>query len=377
MLRKTDGWLFKVDFLNLKGVYAELKPELDHAFERVMSSGWFILGPEVTAFEREFSDYCQVDHCIGVSNGLEALHLILRGYGIGPGDEVIVPSNTFIATWFSVSYTGATIVPVEPDEATLLLSMDAIHTAITSKTKAIINVHLYGAINDPDKLAELAKLHDIKLIEDAAQAHGASFSGRRAGSLGDAAGFSFYPGKNLGAFGDGGAIVTNDSALAERIRILRNYGSAEKYCNEVVGYNSRLDELQAALLRVRLAHLDEWNNRRRDVAKQYQKGLAGGDVRMQAIDPACESACHLFVIMTSQRSELQAYLRDHDIPTLIHYPIPPHLQGAYGDMGWRKGDYPISERIHEEILSLPIGPHMSMSECEKVIMIVNQFWENK
>ncbi|MDP2752964.1 MAG: DegT/DnrJ/EryC1/StrS family aminotransferase, partial [Nitrospirota bacterium] len=251
----------KIPFLDLRAAYLELAPELDEAYHRVMQSGWFILGAEVDAFENEFADYCDAKQCVGVGNGLEALHLILRAMDIGPGDEVIVPSNTYIATWLAVSYAGATPVAVEPDRRTFNLDSARIEAAITPRTRAIIAVHLYGQPADMDPIIEIARRHNLRVIEDAAQAHGARYKGRRAGSLGDAAGFSFYPGKNLGALGDGGAVTTDDETLAGRIRVLRNYGSSIKYHNELKGYNSRLDELQAAFLRVKLKHLDTWNAR--------------------------------------------------------------------------------------------------------------------
>ncbi len=263
----------QVPFLNIKAQNVELKAELEAAYTRVMDSGWYILGKEVEAFEAEFASYCGVKYCVGVGNGLEALHLILRAYGIGEGDEVIVPANTYIATWLAVSYAGATPAPVEPDEKTFNINPELIEKAITKKTKAILPVHLYGQCADMDAINEIAKRRGIKVIEDAAQAHGALYKGRKAGSLGHAAGFSFYPGKNLGAIGDAGAVTTNDGELAEKIRLLRNYGSKVKYYNEVKGFNSRLDEMQAAFLRVKLKRLDEWNSRRMQIAKRYFEAL--------------------------------------------------------------------------------------------------------
>ena len=262
-------------FLDLQAAYHELKPEFDVAYQRVMNSGWYILGQEVEAFEAEFAEYCQTQYAVGVGNGLEALELLLKAYDIGPGDEVIVPSNTYIATWLAVSYVGATPVPVEPILSTCNINPDFIEAAITPKTKAIMPVHLYGQPADIQPIMALAEKHDLVVIEDAAQAQGALYQGEKVGSLGHAAGFSFYPGKNPGAFGDAGAITTNDQAIAEKVKILRNYGSEKKYHNQVKGVNSRLDELQAAFLRVKLAKLDEWNLRRQQVAAQYQKGLSG------------------------------------------------------------------------------------------------------
>jgi len=320
----------KIPFLDLKSPYLELKDDLDAAYRRVMESGWYILGREVEAFEAEFAAYCQTKHCIGVGNGLEALHLIIRAYGIGGGDEVIVPANTYIATWLAVTHAGAMPVPVEPDERTCNIDPARIEEAITAKTKAILVVHLYGQTADMDPINALARKHGLKVIEDCAQSHGACYKGRKAGSLGDAAGFSFYPGKNLGALGDGGAVTTSDPELAERISSLRNYGSQIKYHNEVVGYNSRLDELQAALLRVKLTRLDEWNERRRQVAARYLQELSGQQKLALPHLPAwAEPVWHLFVVRHGQRDALQKALTQAGVGTMIHYPIPPHLQPAY------------------------------------------------
>ncbi len=357
-----------VPFLDLKFPYIELKDELDAAYRRVMESGWYILGTEVEAFEAEFADYCESKQCVGVANGLDALHLIVRGYGIGPGDEVIVPSNTYIATWLAVTHAGATPVPVEPDERTYNIDPAKIEQAITPKTKAIMVVHLYGQTADMDPINVIARKHGLKVIEDCAQAHGSRYKGRRAGSLGDAAGFSFYPGKNLGAVGDGGAVTTNDIELADRIRILRNYGSQIKYHNEVVGFNSRLDELQAALLRIKLTRLDEWNDRRRQVAGRYLLELAGQQkLTLSHVPEWAESVWHLFVVRYPQRDQLQKSLTEAGIGTMIHYPIPPHLQSAYAALAYDRGSFPIAENIHNEVLSLPIGPSMTLSDAEQVV----------
>jgi dTDP-4-amino-4,6-dideoxygalactose transaminase len=350
----------KIAFLDLKAAYVELNEELDAACRRVMESGWYILGQEVRAFEQQFAAYCGAEHCVGVGNGLEALHLILRAHGIGSEDEVIVPANTYIATWLAVSHAGAKPVPVEPDKRTYNISPEFIEAAITPRTRAIIAVHLYGQPADMDPLNEIAHKHDLRVIEDAAQAHGARYKGRRAGSLGDAAGFSFYPGKNLGAVGDGGAVVTDDAELADKIRVLRNYGSRVKYHNEVKGLNSRLDELQAALLRVKLVKLDEWNARRRALAAHFLEAF--GDVAgltSPFVPEWAEPAWHLFVVRHPQRYALQQHLSGAGIGTLIHYPVPPHLSNAYADGGWVSGDFPITEVMSKEVLSLPIGPHLS------------------
>ena len=359
-----------IPFLDLKEPYIELKDELDAAYCRVMGSGSYILGVEVEAFESEFAEYCENTHCIGVGNGLEALHLILRGYGIGTGDEVIVPANTYIATWLAVTYAGATPVPVEPDERTYNIDPTLIEAAITSRTKAILPVHLYGQPADMDPILDIANRHGLKVIEDAAQAHGSRYRGRRAGSIGDAAGFSFYPGKNLGAIGDGGAITTNDDQLADNVRILRNYGSRQKYVNEYQGFNSRLDELQAAFLRVKLKYLDQWNARRSLLVESYSKSLIGSDLVLPFVPDFAEPAWHLYVVQSAKRDALQEKLAGVGIGTLIHYPIPPHLQEAYAELLYAKGTFPLSESIAQNVLSLPMGPHLSSKDVFSVVDIV-------
>jgi len=363
-----------IPFLDLEQTYLELKTELDVAFQRVMNSGWYIQGDELRAFESEFADYCNVKYCIGVGNGLDALHLILRAMDIGAGDEVIVPSNTFIATWLAVSYAGATPVPVEPDETTYNIDPTRIEAAITEKTKAIMPVHLYGQPADMDPIMEIAVKYRLKVIEDAAQAHGARYKGKRTGGLGDAAGFSFYPGKNLGAFGDGGAVTTNDSMIAERVRQLRNYGSQIKYSHDIKGVNSRLDELQAAFLRVKLRHLDEWNDRRRKIADQYLVELLAYDyLTLTQVPPWAEPVWHIFVIRTPKRDRLQKHLADCGIQTLIHYPVPPHRQGAYKEFAHLS--LPVSEMIHKEVLSLPIGPAMDAGHVQCVCRALEKYNE--
>jgi dTDP-4-amino-4,6-dideoxygalactose transaminase len=360
-----------VPFLDLSAPWCELRDELDAAWRRVMDSGWYILGNEVAAFEEEFAAYCGVRHCIGVGNGLDALHLILRGYGIGPGDEVIVPSNTYIATWLAVTYAGATPVPVEPDEATCNLDPARIEAALTPRTRAILPVHLFGQPADMDAIRAVAGRHGLKVVEDAAQAHGARYGGRRCGSLGDAAGFSFYPGKNLGAIGDGGAITTDDDDLAARLRMLRNYGSSKKYVNEIAGFNSRLDELQAALLRVKLSRLDQWNDRRRAVAFTYLEALAGSGLVLPTVPGWAEPVWHLFVVRSPERDAVTAKLDRNGIGWLIHYPIPPHLQGAYRYLGHGEGSFPLSERLARESLSLPIGPHLTPEQSTEVVAVLS------
>jgi dTDP-4-amino-4,6-dideoxygalactose transaminase len=363
-----------IPFLDLKSPYRELRTELDAAYQQVMESGWYILGAEVEAFEQDFAAYCGAKHCIGVGNGLEALHLVLRAYGIGPGDEVIVPANTYVATWLAVSYAGATPVPVEPDARTYNLDPARVEAALTSRTRAIMPVHLYGQPADMAPLMRIARQHSLKIIEDAAQAHGAVYGGKRAGALSDAAGWSFYPGKNLGALGDAGAVTTDDDVLADRVRVLRNYGSRKKYYNELKGYNSRLDPLQAAFLRVKLRHLDDWNQRRRMIVAAYREGLSGIPGLTWPFAPeGVEPSWHLFVVRHLRRDELQQHLTTAGIGTLIHYPVPPHLSQAYGELGFKRGDFPITEDLAATVLSLPMGPHMTGEQVQTVIRAVEGF----
>lgn len=358
----------KVPFLDFVQPYEELKAELDEAYFRFMKSAWYVLGKELEAFEQEFAEYCGVKHCVGVGNGLEALHLILRAYSIGEGDEVIVPSNTYIATWLAVSYAGAKPMPVEPDPKTFNLDPDRVEAAITSRTKAIMPVHLYGQPADMEPLMALAKRRGLKVIEDNAQAQGALYKGRRTGGLGHAAGNSFYPGKNLGAFGDAGAVTTNDSELADAVRLLRNYGSRKKYFNDCKGYNSRLDEMQAAFLRVKLKKLDEWNNRRRKVADGYLAKLKEvPGLTLPSVPEWAEPVWHLFVVRHARRDAFQERLNEAGVGTLIHYPVPPHLSGAYADAGYTKGAFPLAEDLANTVLSLPIGPHLAQEQAEKVL----------
>jgi len=369
-LSKGSG---QVPFLDLRAAYEELKEEIDEAVARVLGSGYYLLGKEVEALEEEFAEHLNVEYCVGVGNGLDALHLALRALGVGQGDEVLVPSNTYIATWLAVSYAGAVPVPVEPDERTYNIDPEKLEAAITDRTRAIIPVHLYGQPADMDPILEVARKHNLWVLEDAAQAHGACYKGKRVGGLGDIAGWSFYPGKNLGAFGDGGAVTTNNGELADRVRVLRNYGSRTKYFNEVRGFNSRLDEIQAAVLRVKLKHLDEWNRRRRNIAELYRRELEGCNLILPYVPEWAEPAYHLFVVRSGQRDALQQYLETQGIGTLIHYPVPPHLQQAYCEIGLAAGTLPISERIHREVLSLPIGPHVTEAQVETVTRAVCQF----
>jgi dTDP-4-amino-4,6-dideoxygalactose transaminase len=363
-----------IPFLDLKALNLAIADDLRKVFERVLQSGWFILGEEVEAFEREWAAYCGVAHAIGVSNGLEALTLILRAWDIGPGDEVIVPANTYIATWLAVTATGARPVPVEPDEATYNIDPGRIEAAITSRTRVIMTVHLYGQPADMDPIDDIARRFDLKIVEDGAQAHGARYKGRVVGTLGHAAGFSLYPSKNLGALGDAGAVTTNDPALADRVRVLRNYGSRVKYQNETRGFNCRLDELQAAILRVKLARLDGDNQRRQASAAQYLERLKEiPDLVLPRVPGWATPVWHVFVVRHPDRDRLQRHLQDRGIGTLIHYPVPPHRQPAYSDLGLGPGSLPISERVHNEVLSLPMGPTMSSDQVEQVVRAIGEF----
>jgi len=361
-----------VPFLNLGRLNAQVRPALDAAYGRVMDSGWYITGPELTAFESEFARHCGVEHCIGVGNGLDALALLLRAHGIGPGDEVLVPSNTFIATWLAVSQCGATPVPVEPDPATYNIDPLRAAAAVTERTRAIMPVHLYGQAADMDPLMELARAHRLVVIEDAAQAQGAEYKGRRAGGLGHAAGTSFYPGKNLGALGDGGAVLTNDADIAAKVRLLRNYGSRVKYEHEAAGTNSRLDELQAAFLREKLKCLDAWNDRRREVAKQYGEGLRGLPLQLPEVPEWALPVWHLYVVATPRREELRQFLEARGIGTMIHYPKPPHLQDCYP--AYHGHDLPLATRLAGEVLSLPMSPDLTEAEVGEVIEAVRAFF---
>jgi dTDP-4-amino-4,6-dideoxygalactose transaminase len=364
-----------VPFLDLKGITHSQHAELTAAFGRVLASGWFILGEELKAFEREFADYCGAQFCVGVANGLDALTLGLRAMGIGAGDEVLVPSNTYIATWLAVTHAGATPVPVEPVEGHFNIDPARLAAAITPRTRAVMPVHLYGKPADMDAILAVARTHGLKVLEDGAQAHGARYKGQRLGAHGDAVAWSFYPGKNLGCLGDGGAITTNDAQLAEQLRELRNYGSKVKYHNEVVGFNSRLDELQAALLRVKLPKLDADNQRRAAIARHYLNGLAGlahhGLVLPQDDAPEA-SAWHLFVVRHPQRDALARLLAEDGIGTVIHYPIPPHLQPAYANLQLGPGSLPLAESIHREVLSLPMGPTQDDAQTQRVIDAVHR-----
>ena len=356
-----------IPFLDLGAAYRELKPEIDAAVMRVLDSSWYILGPEVDAFEAEWAAYCQADHAVGVANGLDALVLALRALDVGPSDEVIVPSNTYIATWLAVSAVGATPVPVEPDPTTHNIAPSLIEAAITPATKVLLPVHLYGQPVDLEPILAIAHKHRLRVVEDAAQAHGARYKGRRIGGHGDIVCWSFYPGKNLGALGDGGAITTNNADLADRVRVLRNYGSREKYVNEVQGVNSRLDPIQAAVLRVKLKHLDEWTERRRTIASTYSAGLKDSDLILPHVPSWADPVWHLYVVRSKKRDALQEQLINAGIGSLIHYPIPPHMQDCHTALNLGSDSLPLARRLADEVLSLPMGPHLGMKGVDAVL----------
>lgn len=364
----------RVPFLDLRAPYLELKAEIDEAMLRVADSGWFLLGEELKAFEAAYAKFVGAKHCVGVANGLDALYLSLRALGIGAGDEVIVSSNTYIATWLAVTMTGAVPVPVEPEPRTYNIDPARVEAAVTARTKAILPVHLYGLPADMEPLLSLAERRGIAVLEDAAQAHGARYQGKRIGAHGDVVAWSFYPGKNLGAFGDGGAVTTDDAKLAESLRVLRNYGSRVKYVNEVQGVNSRLDEIQAAVLRVKLARLDEWNERRRRLAERYHERLAELPLELPVEPPGRESAWHLYVVRSSEREALREHLAADGIDSLIHYPIPPHAQQAYAGLAFPRDAFPEANAIHDEVFSLPIGPHMSDEQQDRVIDSLTRYF---
>ncbi|MCL4146463.1 UNVERIFIED_CONTAM: hypothetical protein GTU68_029417 [Idotea baltica] len=366
--------LKKIPFCAPKQAYLELQEKLDHAYYRVTSSGQYILGPEVEAFEDEYARYCETKHCISVASGLDALHLSLRALGLGPGDEVLVPAQTFIATWLAVSATGATPVAVDIDPERFTIDPAQVARAISKNTKAIVPVHLYGYPANMDSILSLAEEHELFVVEDAAQAHGARYNGQRVGSFGNAGAFSFYPIKNLGAFGDAGAITTNDDELADKLRLLRNYGSVSKHDHQVFGLNSRLDELQAAFLRVKLSVLDSWNERRREIAGVYEQILSKDSaVGLPAKSEDVEAVFHQYVIRHPQRDELRAYLASLQIDTMIHYPQLPGQSGAYRELNWREHSSSKSKDSCCEILSLPISPHLTTAEAIIVAEAVGNF----
>lgn len=371
-----------IKFLDLKKINERFRAEMDAAAKRVLDSGWYLLGKEIDRFEADFAAYCGVKHCVGCANGLDALKLIIKAYGFGSGDEIIVPANTYIASILAITDNGCTPVLVEPKWKTRLIDDDLIEQAITSRTKAIMVVHLYGCAMNMTKVWAIAKKYGLKVIEDSAQAHGAMFDGRRTGNLGDASGFSFYPGKNLGCLGDGGAVTTNDDDLAAKVRALRNYGSDVKYHFPYRGTNSRLDEIQVAWLGVKLPHLDADNARRSEIAARYCAEIKNPLIELPELPstpsrphspthPVLPHVWHVFAVTCAYRDELQKYLTEHGIQTVIHYPIPPHKQPCYQE--WNSLSYPITERIHREILSLPISPVLTDDEVGEVVRVLNEF----
>lgn len=361
-----------IPFLDLQAQYQSIKPEVDAAMQKVLDSSQYVLGPAVEQFERDFAAYCEVDHCVGLNSGTAALALLMQAYGIGHGDEVITVANSFFASASAISQIGATPILVDCREEDGLMNPDLIEAVITDRTKAIMPVHLFGQCADMDALNAIAKKHELLVIEDACQAHGATYNGKKAGNLGDAAAFSFYPGKNLGAFGDAGAAVTNDAAIAEKVRMLREHGMRQKYKHEAIGWTERMDGLQGAVLGVKLKHLDAWNAKRAEHVAHYRKEL-DGVVRFFDQNATGQSANHLCVIRHPQRDALQKYLMDKGIHTIIHYPTPIHLQPAYANMGWSEGSFPVAEILAKEILSLPLYPEMTEEQTTTVCTAIKQF----
>jgi dTDP-4-amino-4,6-dideoxygalactose transaminase len=366
----------KIPFLSFKKMHDQLKLDMMQAFEEVYDSHWYILGSGLKKFEKNYANFCNTNFCAGVANGLDALTISLRALDIGIGDEVIVPSNTYIATWLAVSQVGATPIPVEPNPKTLNINPNYIENAITNKTKAIIPVHLYGQVCEMDKIIPIAKKNNLYVIEDNAQAQGAYCNNKISGSFGDINATSFYPGKNLGALGDGGAITTNNAQLFEKVCTIRNYGSQQKYYNQIKGLNSRLDEIQAAFLNIKLNMLNAWNKERVDMASLLLQQLDGiGDLELPTLANGCTSNFHLFVVKTKKRDDLQQYLNKHGVGTLIHYPVPPHLQQAYSDLNYKTGDFPIAESIANTCLSLPIWPGMDNSHVDFLSRKIISFYK--
>lgn len=362
-----------IAYSDLTYIHKEIREEIDQAVKKVIDNNWFIMGEELTRFEEEYAKYCGTGHCIGVGNGLDALHLILAAYGIGAGDEVIVPANTFIATALAVSYCGATPVFADADKDTCNLDIAGIEEKITERTKAIMAVHLYGRAADIPAVKEIAKKYNLKVIEDAAQAHNAKLHGEKTGSMGDAAGFSFYPGKNLGAYGDAGAVTTNDDELAEKIYALRNYGSEKKYVHKYPGFNTRLDEIQAAILRIKLRHLDDWTRKRQKIASFYLENIKNPKIILPKQPEKEQHVWHIFPVFTEERDKFIAYLDKREIKAMIHYPIPVHLQECYTRLGYKRGDFPAAEKIANQEVSLPLWIGMTESEMRKVTDAVNAF----
>ena len=364
-----------IKFLDLHKINERFRDKIDARIKQVLDSGWYLLGNQDKEFEKNFAAYCGTKHCIGVANGLDALNLIIKAYGFGAGDEIIVPANTYIASILAISENGCTPVLVEPDLNTYNINPDLIEEKITPNTKAIMVVHLYGQAVQMEKIWALAKKYDLKVIEDSAQGHGAGVNVngefKRVGNLGDASGFSFYPGKNLGCMGDGGCVTTNDDELASKLRAIANYGSHKKYCNLYKGVNSRLDEIQAAILDVKLPHLDQDNARRREIAKYYLANIKNAKIVLPKYNNDDSHVFHVFVVRVENRVEFQEYLTQNEIQTLIHYPTPPHKQDAYKE--WNHLSFPITEKIHEEVMSLPISPVMTDEEVKKVVEVVNAY----
>lgn len=362
-----------IPFLNFQPMHERIRSEMQQAFNEVYDSYWYVMGEKLKTFEASYAKYNQTQYSVGVSNGLDALILSLEALGIGKGDEVIVPSNTYIATVLAVTAVGATSVFVEPRIETYNINPELIEEKITKKTKAIMPVHLYGQACEMDHIMKLAKAYNLVVVEDNAQAHGSSYNGKLTGSFGHANGVSFYPGKNLGALGDAGAVTTNDEAVAEKIKALRNYGSQKKYHNEYIGLNRRLDELQAAFLSVKLQYLEEWTNQRQQIAKTYNESLKDSNLILPRCAPNAEHVYHLYVVRTSKRDELQEYLNKNGIGTLIHYPIPPYLQKAYKHLGYKAGDFPIAEELANTMISLPLWVGIEKEKLNTVSTAVKQF----
>lgn len=360
-----------IKFLDLYKINERFRGEIDTGIKQVIDSGWYLLGEQDKTFEDNFAKYCGVKHCIGCANGLDALNLIIRAFGFGCGDEIIVPANTYIASILAISENGCTPVLVEPDINTYNINPDLIEEKITDKTKAIMVVHLYGQAVQMDKILEIAKKYDLKVIEDSAQAHGAFYNGKRTGNLADAAGFSFYPGKNLGCMGDGGCVTTNDDELAAKLRAIANYGSDRKYHHIYKGINSRLDEIQAVILDVKLKYLDKDNERRREISKYYRENIKNPNIILPQTYDEKSHVWHVFVLRTNNREALLKHLEDNGVQTNIHYPTSPHMQGAYKEL--KDLSLPISEKIHREVISIPISPVMTDEEVKKVVEILNEF----
>jgi dTDP-4-amino-4,6-dideoxygalactose transaminase len=364
----------QVPFLSFTGQHQAIREDVLAAIAKVYDSQWYVLGESVQQFEQQYAAFCHTNHCVGLANGLDALHLALEALGVGAGDEVIVPSNTYIATWLAISFVGATPVPVEPNQSTYNMDPALLEAAITPRTRAIMPVHLYGQACEMQAIMDVAKRHNLYVVEDNAQSQGASYRGGTTGSFGDVNATSFYPGKNLGALGDAGAVTTNDAELAKKVRTLRNYGSQKKYYNEVIGHNSRLDELQAAVLSVKLPKLMDWTRQRQEVAALYDEQLAGiADLQLPVVAPDATHVYHLYVVRTSQRDALQQYLTEKGVGTLIHYPVPPHLQEAYRSMNFKKGDFPIAEELATTCLSLPMFPGMTAEQVHTVSSHIRTF----